>query len=590
MNQILYSKNMQKTKIIMIIIILLILILSASFFGYGIYSANNNRILHGVSINNIDMSNLTIDEAKKIIDEKQSVLDSNTYLLLYKNREISFKGSDLDLKYPDNILEKATKYGKDGNIIENSVTAIKSLFSDYDIEEEILLNEDFLKENINILLEEEADTAKDDTYEISGDKILVTKGYDGVVANIGNAKQQILESVNSADSIIKVNIETEVHFANRIDFNELYKSIYVEKKDATYEQNEDSSIKYVEEVVGKYFDKELAETSYLNLKDDEVLTIDLLKDIPEVTTASLQNVLFGDVLATFKTTYNASNVDRSTNLAVSANNINGKILLPGEVFSYNKEVGERTFANGFKEAHVFSGGKVVDGLGGGICQISSTLYNAVLMSNLEIVERKNHMMFPEYVKPSLDATVVWGSIDFKFKNNRETPIKIEASAKNGIATVTIYGKKVENEPIVELESVIEKTIPYTTVTEYDDTLSEGTEIVTQDPVNGYVSKAYKILKNPDGTVISRTLISSDSYRQTSKIVTVGTKKVETPLPPVEQNSSENPSENPNENPNINQNENLNTEIPDEPNNTENPEENNSGLPSGWDTPENPYYD
>ena len=239
---------------------------------------------------------------------------------------------------------------------------------------------------------------------------------------------------------------------------------------------------------------------------------------------------------------------------------------------YNKVVGERTYANGFKDAHVFSGGKVVDGLGGGICQISSTLYNAVLMANLEVTERKNHMMYPEYVKPSLDATVVWGSIDFRFKNNRETPIKIVATVKNGIATTTIYGKKLENEPIVEIESVIEKTIPYTTVTEYDNTMEEGKSIVTQDPVNGYVSKAYKIIKDQSGKEISRTLISSDTYRQTSKIITVGTKKVE--------NTVVNPSE---------PNKNTETPIDNSENTNNNIEDNSSEWPTGWDTPENPYY-
>ena len=251
--------------------------------------------------------------------------------------------------------------------------------------------------------------------------------------------------------------------------------------------------------------------------------------------------------------------------------------LHGEIFSYNKEVGQRTYANGFKDAHIFSGGKVVDGLGGGICQVSSTLYNAILaVDGIEIVERKNHMMYPEYVKPSLDATVVWGSIDFRFKNTRETPIKIVATVKNGVATTTIYGKKTVNEPIIELQSVIEKTIEYTTVTEYDNTLEEGKTIVTQEPVNGYISKAYKIVKDENGKEISKTLISSDTYKQTSKIITVGTKKVETPTEPQNPTTPAEPSV---------------PSTPEQPSqNPENPQDDESdNWPTGWDTPENPYY-
>ena len=573
MNQILYSKNMRKTKTIVIVLVLILLLLILAFLGLGIVNKNSDKILKGVSINSIDLGNMTLEEAQNVMNEHQNVLDTTIYLLTYGNREVAVSGDALELTYDDNLLNIAYEYGKNGNILENSIEAVKSLFNNkHDISAEYVLNEDILNEKILVLLEEENATAKDDNYEVSGDKILISKGHDGVTAKLEEVKQKILENVSGVESKVRIEVDTSLQKANRIDFEQVYNDIYVEKKDASYTQKNDGSVEYVEEIIGISFDKNAAETEYLNLNDDETMKIDIVKDVPSITTANLENVLFGDVLATYKTTYNASNKDRSTNLEIAARNINGTILLPGEEFSYNKVVGERTYANGFKDAHVFSGGKVVDGLGGGICQISSTLYNAVLMANLEVTERKNHMMYPEYVKPSLDATVVWGSIDFRFKNNRETPIKIVATVKNGIATTTIYGKKLENEPIVEIESVIEKTIPYTTVTEYDNTMEEGKSIVTQEPVNGYVSKAYKIIKDQSGKEISRTLISSDTYRQTSKIITVGTKKVE--------NTVVNPSE---------PNENTETPIDNSGNTNNNIEDNSNEWPTGWDTPENPYY-
>lgn len=103
--------------------------------------------------------------------------------------------------------------------------------------------------------------------------------------------------------------------------------------------------------------------------------------------------------------------------------------MPGETFSYNQTVGERTIAAGYKEAGAYAGGKVVQDVGGGICQTSSTLYNAALLANLEIVDRSNHQFLTSYVDASRDATVAWGSIDFQFKNTRTYPIKIEASAQ-----------------------------------------------------------------------------------------------------------------------------------------------------------------
>ena len=584
MNQILYSKSMPKAKVMMIILLILILLI-LSFFGLGFLNRNSNKILKGVSIDAVNVGNMTIEEANQAMMQQQESLDSKKYLLTYGNREVSVSGEEIELKYNGNLVEEAYAYGRSGNIFEDSVVAWKSLFNtDYTINAGFSANSSIIGDKVAILMEEEKSTVLDDKYEISGDKIFIYKGHDGVTADDASVMQTIIENAGTADSEIKVNVKVDLQEAKRIDFDKVYEEIYVEKANASYTQEDDGDVKYVEETIGITFDRNTVETEYLNLENGATMEITLVRELPEITTKNLEDVLFGDILATYKTTYNASNKDRSTNLEVAARNINETILLPGEEFSYNKEVGKRTYANGFKDAHIFSGGKVVDGLGGGICQISSTLYNAVLMADLEVTERKNHMMYPEYVKPSLDATVVWGSIDFKSKNNRETPIKIVATVKNGVATTTIYGKKVEGEPIVQIESVIEKTEPYTTVTEYDNTLEEGKIIVTQDPVNGYVSKAYKILKDAEGNEISKTLISSDTYKQTSKIVKVGTKKVEQPVEP---DIPAVPDENENtETPNVNQ---ENTSDNVENNNNNSNVDHNDGWPTGWDTPENPFY-
>lgn len=581
MNRILYSKSAQKTKTVLVLIII-VLLLILGFFGLGIYNKNSSKILKGVTIDSVDVANMTVEEATETIKSHQDLLQSKGYVITYGNREVAVSGDALNLEYVDGLVEQAYEYGRNGNLLDNTIVGWKSIFNTkYVISGEFKLNENNLNEKLAVLLEEEKAIAANDTYEISGDKILITKGNDGVTANINVVKQNILANANSVEPTVKIPVEVNVAEAERIDFDELYEEVYVQKANASCESNKDGKVEYVKEIIGISFDKDAAETEYLNLPDGKTMKVAIIKEKPDVTTSNLEDVLFGDVLATYKTTYNASNKDRSTNLEVAARNMNGTILLPGEEFSYNKVVGQRTYANGFKDAHIFSGGKVVDGLGGGICQVSSTLYNAILkVDGIEITERKNHMMYPEYVEPSLDATVVWGSIDFRFKNTRETPIKIVASVKNGIATTTVYGKKAENEPIIELQSVIEKTIPYTTVTEYDDTMYEGEKVVKQDPVNGYVSKAYKIVKDANGKEISKTLISSDTYKQTSKIVTVGTKKA--PVKPVEPVTPEVPNENVGNTDNSSNNQgNTNMES--------NKVDNSSELPTGWDSPENPYY-
>ena len=197
--------------------------------------------------------------------------------------------------------------------------------------------------------------------------------------------------------------------------------------------------------------------------------------------------------------------------------------MPGETFSYNQTVGERTIAEGYKEAGAYAGGRVVQDVGGGICQTSSTLYNAALLANLEIVDRSNHQFLTSYVPAGRDATVSWGGIDFKFKNNRTYPIKIEASAKNGVCTMSIVGIKEEKEYEVVIQPVVLSYIPYTTKYENDSTLEEGKEVVEQAGYTGCTSETYRILKL-NGNVVSKTLLSKDAYDPMTKIIKRGTKK------------------------------------------------------------------
>ena len=197
--------------------------------------------------------------------------------------------------------------------------------------------------------------------------------------------------------------------------------------------------------------------------------------------------------------------------------------MPGEEFSYNKVVGERTIAAGYKMAATFSGGKVVDGLGGGICQISSTLYDAVVMANLDVTVRRNHQFVTSYLPGGKDATVVWGSQDFKFVNSRKYPIRLTATVSGGVATIQVWGLKEEVEYDITIETKKTATIPYTTQYINDSSLPVGTQKVEQNGSNGSKYEAYKV-KKLNGEVVSRTLLSKDTYNAKKKIVRIGTKQ------------------------------------------------------------------
>ena len=559
MNQILYSKKSERrTKIVALIFCVLLILAIVISISFGFANKTNTRILKGVYINDVSLANMTVEDATSKLNEKLAQMDNNVIELTYGEYKKTITAKDLGLFYSDQFVNDAYNYGRNKDLIRNNYTVLGSLLNkEYHISAQFEINEDKFQELLTALHENVEIDVKNDTYEVANGKITLEKGYEGKKIKAEELKTLLLAS--AVNSKIEVELPVEIEKPERVDFDKLYDEVYVEKVEASYKEGE--NVEVTKEVYGVYFNKEEAIKRYNELLDGKTMEIKLITVEPTVKVSDLNNELFRDVLATFSTKYDKYYTNRVKNLELAGRKVNGTILYPGEEFSYNKVVGKRTVANGFKEAHVFAGGKVVDGLGGGICQVSTTLYNTVLMSDLKVTERKAHMMHTGYNEPGKDATVVYGSIDFRFVNNRKTPIKISMEVKNGVVTSTIYGLKMENEPIIEIKSVILKTIPYTTIEEKDATMNEGTTKVVQSPVNGYVSETYRIEKDASGKEISRKLISKDTYKQTSKIIKVGTKKVEKPVEPVKPVTPAEPTT---------------------------PNENTPSLPTGWDNPESPY--
>lgn len=194
--------------------------------------------------------------------------------------------------------------------------------------------------------------------------------------------------------------------------------------------------------------------------------------------------------------------------------------MPGQSFSYNGTVGQRTLRAGFKEAGAYVNGEVTTAVGGGICQVSSTLYNAVLRANLEVTNRTNHMFQVGYVPIGTDATVSWGAPDFQFKNNRNYPIKIVATTAGKNVYIKIFGLKEDNDYDVEILSYRTGTIPFNTTYTSDPSLGEGQTKVVQNGSNGATSVTYKILKR-NGQEVSRELVSRDRYQPHNQVIAKG---------------------------------------------------------------------
>ncbi len=238
-----------------------------------------------------------------------------------------------------------------------------------------------------------------------------------------------------------------------------------------------------------------------------------------------------DVLGTYTTSFAGSGYNRIENIKNGAAKIDETILYPGDEFSFTQEVAPFTAENGYYIAGGYASGKNVDTMGGGICQVSSTLYNTVLRSELTVLERTNHMMTVGYVPLGADATIAEPTIDFKFRNDYDYPVYIEAYTYGSSVTVTFYGKETRpSNRTLEFESVTEQTMdPGADVVTEDPTMPAGYEQVTQAAHTGYVASFYKLVY-VDGVLESRELINRSTYNAYPRYVTRGTKQPETQPP------------------------------------------------------------
>ena len=260
-----------------------------------------------------------------------------------------------------------------------------------------------------------------------------------------------------------------------------------------------------------------------NVVYEQQIRIPFVKIAPKVTQQDLANTLFQDILGECTTPYSGNdNNNRNTNLGLSCEKMNGVVILPGESFSYNLALGERTAANGWKPAASYVGEDTVDTYGGGICQGSSTLYNCVLQADLQIDQRYNHGYISSYTQPGLDATVSWGAVDFVFTNSTNWPIKLEAYRANGEYTVRIYGTD-EKDYYVKMSYNITSTKPYETkykeIPEDDNPKGYKDGQVIVDPYTGYTVITYKTrYSKATNEVIETVREAINYYRVRDKVV------------------------------------------------------------------------
>lgn len=373
-------------------------------------------------------------------------------------------------------------------------------------------------------LEEPAqeDLPKGEGEEAPGKILVIHTGTPGR----GFTAQQLFDTVKTAyetaliaekpEEVLNQELSYTLRLPELLDAEKLHEQFCTEAENASYDAAKNEIVEGKE---GFGFDQEALAAALAEAEPGAVLRIPVKRILPEIDAEKLEANLFKDVIGEAHTKH-TSNSNRTNNLRLACEAIDGTVVQPGEVFSFNQTVGERTAEKGYKEALAYvSGGQTKAELGGGVCQVATSIYYAVLLADLESVERAPHMFTVDYVPLGMDATVYWGYRDYKFRNTSPYPIKVEASVSDGKVHIVLHGTEWKDYTVELSYEVLEKE-PWEVV-EKEVAAGSGYyngQTITS-PYTGYKVQTYRTTKDREtGKVIETTKIALNHYDKRDKVV------------------------------------------------------------------------
>lgn len=455
------KKNKLNKKVIIIISSIVAIILATSIgiytYMYTTVSKYDEKVMPGVFVEGIDMSEKSIDDVTFELNEKYTnKLKERTITITAGDKQYTIPYEQLNVKFNiDETAKAAFDYNKELGTIQKYKALKNPEKKDFAISFEY--NNEAISSMVSAMAEEINQAPVDATIRKSGSNFEVTDHVVGKELDV----QALLDEINN------------------------------------------------------------------KVKDSKEGNIDVTgtikEEVPNKTKEKLATV--STLVASASTTFGTNDASRATNIAIGAQTLNGILLMPGESFSFNTVVGDTTPDKGYQEGGVYVGDKLEKGYGGGICQVSSTLHNAVLRAGILPDQRTNHSMTVGYVPLGLDATIAYGYLDYVFTNPYDYPIYLEGYAYNGKLTFNIYSDPSVNAgKTYEFSSEVYETIPLTVKYEDDPTLEKGKEVVKLNGSNGYKVKAYRITYT-NGVETNRELLNNDTYTPLATIIRRGTKEV-----------------------------------------------------------------
>lgn len=513
---------------------LLVIISCIALFFAGAADPNDGRILENVYLADINVGGMTKAEAISALKEATSrtygsqdmVIDLSGTQLRLAPKETNVK---LDYKAAANA---AYDYGRSGSQAEKEQALALSRQQPYYIGllPYLSLDADFIRNTLTAYAQDSGSTLTQPTYglegkepELSADKfnehaptqtLVIRLGTPGIGFDVNDVYKQVLDAYSLHVFLVSVKNVESVTDPQEVDLQKIYEEYYIEPKDASV------NLQTFETIPGSYgygFDLEKAQKLLEEADYGEEIRIPMEYIAPDILDG---DSFYRDLLGSHQTRHTSSE-NRNTNLRLACEAINGTVIEPGKSFSFNRIVGQPTGGKGYKTAPVDTGAASDAILGGGISQVSSTLYYAALLSDLEITSRYPSSFAPSFIDFGLDAAVSWDRHDFSFRNNLGYPIMIQAEVSGGYVRIQIMGTEERSHYGMLDYDIVKTADPKTEKKEFAFNNPEGYRDgeVIQEGVTGYTVKTYKVkYDSVTNAQISRDYIATTEYKSVDKII------------------------------------------------------------------------
>ena len=530
-------------KIILISLCSVAAVLLMSIIGALVYlfaiDPNDGKILNNVSVAGINIGNMSKSEARAAIRAAtDGTYTQQDMVIHFPDIQLHLSPADTGAQLDVNrLVDEAFDYGRTGTEEERQQALNASMNSEHPI---ALLP--YLNLNLEFIRQELEDYGKSfnsvysaSTVELDGERPILNAADENFTAEIGDRNliiytgtpgryididkvyDRVLDAYSFNQFELTVEMDEEEVLPEAIDLESLYQDYYSEVSDAVIDPE---TFEVTMEVYGYEFDLEQAQAQLDNAVYGDTVTIPMILTEPEFLGGPYRDIYFRDVLCEYQTEH-TKNEKRNTNLTLACAAINGTVLAPGEEFDYNTVVGKRTKEKGYQAAPAYSSGKTVDDIGGGVCQVSSTIYYCCLIADLEIINRMPHSYVSSYMPMGMDATVNWGGPEFTFKNNTEYPIRIETWVADGYVHCKLIGTDTKDY-YIEMEYEVTGVAGAETVyEEHPENNPEGYRDgqVLQTAYKGYWVNTYKNKYDKEtGELISRDFDRESIYKKRDKIV------------------------------------------------------------------------